>query len=252
MGQFWVHLLLSANYRESTSRRGLKTLTVKRGQLLTSIEKLSPAVRRDRKTIRAWLRAFASDGMLDIETDCGGDGGYTLLTIRNYEKYQGTDAAGVDDALDDALPDEVDDGLDSQLPGGLDGGLPTSKKLKKKEKNQSEESKNGASAPVRPTRSGFDLFWQAYPNKTGKDDALAVWLGGKTKAGRPIPPLDIALAALERAKASHDWTKDNGRYIPNPATWLRQGRWQDEPRTNGHDPRRVNAAWAGEVQETAS
>ena len=22
--------------------------------------------------------------------------------------------------------------------------------------------------------------------------------------------------------------KDNGQYIPNPATWLNQGRWEDE------------------------
>jgi hypothetical protein len=34
---------------------------------------------------------------------------------------------------------------------------------------------------------------------------------------------------LKRQKNSHDWTKENGQYIPNPATWLNQGRWMDEP-----------------------
>ena len=93
------------------------------------------------------------------------------------------------------------------------------------------------------TPPGFDQFWDSYPNKAGKDDALTVWRRGKSKAGRPIPSVDIVLAALARAKASNDWTKDNGKYIPHPATWLRDGRWQDEPRANGHDPRHVNAEW---------
>jgi hypothetical protein len=101
---------------------------------------------------------------------------------------------------------------------------------------------------------GFDQFWDSYPKKRGHDDALTVWRHGQSKAGHPIPPVEIVLAALERAKASDDWAKDHGQYIPNPATWLRQGRWQDEPRPNGHDPRRVNDAWADEpkAQEAGS
>jgi hypothetical protein len=197
MGQFWAHLLLSANYHESTVRRGLRTVTVKRGQLLTSIEKLSPAVRRDRKTVRAWLRAFASDGMLDIETDCGGDGGYTLLTIRNYEKFQGVDPDGLDDALDDALPGEVDDGLPGQLPGGLDGQLPTSKKLKKQSKNKTEEREEGAGAPPSPGPPGFTRFWENYPSKVGgKDAALKKW---KEKRCERIA--DEVIAGLEGNRA---------------------------------------------------
>ncbi len=34
--------------------------------------------------------------------------------------------------------------------------------------------------------------------------------------------------AIEVQKQSEQWTKDNGRFIPNPATWLNQGRWEDE------------------------
>ena len=36
------------------------------------------------------------------------------------------------------------------------------------------------------------------------------------------------LAALEQQRQSHDWQKEGGRYIPYPATWLNQGRWEDE------------------------
>lgn len=36
------------------------------------------------------------------------------------------------------------------------------------------------------------------------------------------------LNAIEIAKQSMQWNKDNGQYIPNPATWLNQKRWEDE------------------------
>ena len=83
-GQFWAHLLMIANYKDSTVLRGNRVLPVRRGQVFTSVQHLSSTVSRDRKTVRAWLLAFASDGMLDIETGHGADGGFTLLTIRNY------------------------------------------------------------------------------------------------------------------------------------------------------------------------
>ena len=39
--------------------------------------------------------------------------------------------------------------------------------------------------------------------------------------------VDTLTAAVEAQKQSAQWTKDNGQYIPNPATWLNQGRWED-------------------------
>jgi len=36
------------------------------------------------------------------------------------------------------------------------------------------------------------------------------------------------IATIERAKTSEDWIKDQGRYIPHPATWLRAKGWLDE------------------------
>jgi hypothetical protein len=40
--------------------------------------------------------------------------------------------------------------------------------------------------------------------------------------------LEEMLAAIAKQKKTDQWTKDGGQYIPNPATWLNQGRWQDE------------------------
>ena len=36
------------------------------------------------------------------------------------------------------------------------------------------------------------------------------------------------MTAIGRARATEQWQREEGRYIPNPATWLNQGRWDDE------------------------
>ena len=74
-------------------------------------------------------------------------------------------------------------------------------------------------APERSTK--FDLFWQAYPKKVGKEAARKAFSRAKA-------PLESLLTAIERQKCGNQWTAENGRFIPNPATWLNQGRWEDE------------------------
>jgi hypothetical protein len=70
----------------------------------------------------------------------------------------------------------------------------------------------------------FDLFWKAYPKKKSKGDA--------EKAFRAINPneqlLETMISTIEQAKTSEQWTKDEGQYIPYPATWLRAKGWEDE------------------------
>lgn len=39
---------------------------------------------------------------------------------------------------------------------------------------------------------------------------------------------DLIIAAVERQKLWPDWTKDGGRFIPHPATWLNRASWEDE------------------------
>lgn len=78
--------------------------------------------------------------------------------------------------------------------------------------------------PTKPSRTssldnGFQEFWNAYPKKTGKDKAEAAWLKKK-------PDIDKALFTLSWLKETDQWLKG---IIPNPATWINEGRWQDEP-----------------------
>ena len=71
----------------------------------------------------------------------------------------------------------------------------------------------------------FDAFWRAYPNRVGKDAARTAF--DKRKVDDDL--LALMLSAIAAQSKSEKWTKDGGQFIPNPSTWLNQGRWQDEP-----------------------
>jgi hypothetical protein len=71
---------------------------------------------------------------------------------------------------------------------------------------------------------GFLQFFTAYPKRKAKGDAEKAW-----KKLKPSPDLlQTMLAALDRQKASSDWLKNAGQYIPLPATWLNGRRWEDD------------------------
>jgi hypothetical protein len=68
---------------------------------------------------------------------------------------------------------------------------------------------------------GFDRFWEAYPEKKGKLAALASW--------KKINPSDELIDKVIKAVEQQKWWKRwQDGFIPNPATWLNQGRWDDE------------------------
>jgi len=75
----------------------------------------------------------------------------------------------------------------------------------------------------------FDQFWNTYPKKVGKEAARKSWM--RLKPNEEL--FNKILAAVENATRSSQWKQEKGRFIPNPATWLNQGRWDDELNTDG-------------------
>lgn len=72
----------------------------------------------------------------------------------------------------------------------------------------------------------FDEFWKFYPKKTGKLEAMKSWKKVK-------PNLAQVLQALRWQVQSDQWTRNGGQYVPNPSTYINQGRWLDEPAIEG-------------------
>lgn len=91
-----------------------------------------------------------------------------------------------------------------------------------------------AAVPCHDTRNDaawipgrFGEFWNQYPRKVAKSDALKAF----TKLIKSQPDVDrfmtVTLASLEYWKKQDQWTKDKGKFIPYPASWLNAGHWND-------------------------
>lgn len=70
----------------------------------------------------------------------------------------------------------------------------------------------------------FEEFYRAYPRKVKKQD-VKKWFE-KNKPSNEL--FSSMMNSLEQFRASKDWQKDGGQYIPYPSTWLNQKRWEDE------------------------
>lgn len=86
--------------------------------------------------------------------------------------------------------------------------------------------------PLNPPKGepdGFADFWQAYPRKTGKGNAIKWWKKRKPSKETQRKIMD----GIKRYQQSDQWNKDGGRFIPHPTTWLNGGCWEDDPNSVG-------------------
>jgi hypothetical protein len=138
----------------------------------------------------------------------------------------------LDDALDvkETALLEPDDVKETGLLGGLDVKKTVHKKdntekiTQGKVTQSARASRAGAAARRRAKASVSDLefkiFWDLYPLKTGEDEAAEVF-AACIKSGTPAADI---IAGLER----HQF-RDDPKFIPKPANWLRRGHWKDKP-----------------------
>ncbi len=119
-----------------------------------------------------------------------------------------------------------------------------------KEQEKEQEKDSGAGdvgvPPLQPRHSSrsrkhndngycqaFEEFWKVYPRREAKKVAFESWktAGGKIKKDRSISSEDAAAFLLDRATVFANsprakWPMDK---ICHPATWLNQGRYDDDP-----------------------
>jgi len=83
-------------------------------------------------------------------------------------------------------------------------------------------SAGGEAAPAGREEEEFEAFWTAYPRKEARRRARQAWRQRR-------PDLQRCLRALAAQRSAPRWREENGRYIPLPANWLEDGRWDDLP-----------------------
>jgi len=90
-----------------------------------------------------------------------------------------------------------------------------------KKESINEEKKEERETENTRARGDFDEFWDVFPNKVGKQAAKTAF--DKVRKTHNVT-IDVMMSALRRYV-----TKTDDRPWCNPATWLNQGRWEDQP-----------------------
>lgn len=222
----FMHLVICANHVTETWRG----IEVERGQIVTGRDALSKALGLSPQEIRTSLdKLKLSKDIISRATNK-----FTVITICDYEKFNGS-------ACDDQ-PAKVA----TNNPTNNPTSNPTNKSyansddcmqveaneqpanqpaLQPQTRSREKENKKTPSFSAKnDDERGFELFWANYPKKSGKKDALKAWK--KMRCGNGI--FETIMAKLAQFKKSDSWTRDDGRFVPNPATWINGERWTDE------------------------
>ena len=141
--------------------------------------------------------------------------GRVYLTITNFgQRLRHTTRKFPDPSTSDGINSAAICGNPPQSAADCGKARP---EVEVEEKRNEVETKSSSADDA----DGFEKFWEAYPRKVGKGAAQNSWRKAK-------PPLDAVLTAIRKARVSQDWQKERGAFIPHPATWLNQARWEDE------------------------
>jgi hypothetical protein len=199
-GQAWVDLMGLANHKDGWIRkRGIK-VEVPRGCCAWSELALSERWKWSRGKLRRTILEWEKDEKIVQQKNRV----TSRIHIINYDQYQGDDTTNGQQTVQ-----QTD--------------------INKNEKNEKNEKKR--SKPSRPSVQdppGFAEFWVVYPRKAGKGKAREAWKKAAKKFNGSCSLLEICLKSLEAQKQSDQWQRDAGQFIPHPATWLNQERWEDE------------------------
>ena len=218
----FLHLLLKANYKD-LNFEGRKIL---RGQLVTSLPSLASQTGLSVRQIRVSLDKLKLTGEVTSSVYAR----YRVITIVKYDEYQ------VDDRLDDRLmtgsmtaKGQADDRLMTGSRQADDRLVTASKQYNNINKGTKEQGNNTSASRRGASDESFEEFWSEYPRKVSKPAALKAW--NKLKPDEDL--IEQIMSGLEKWRNSDDWARDNGQYIPYPATWLNGRRWEDDVRSSG-------------------
>lgn len=200
----WIWMLSAAAWADKRIRVGRAFIELKRGQLAFALRFIAVKFKWTDSRVRRFLKRLESDAMVTLSATREA----THVTICNYDEYQLSGRA--DDAPTDAQPD-----VRSTHPRRKEEEL---KKDNNKEVSK-KETREGALSFCDPP--DFEEFWACWPNKVGRRAALKAY-GSATKRGaRPSEIVDGIQRYIRDKPPDRPWL--------NPATFLNQNRWEDQP-----------------------
>lgn len=179
----FIHLLLKANWKDAKWQGKI----IKRGQLVTSIPSLCNALALTPREVRTALEHLCDTHEIDRQTTSK----YSVITVLNYDKYQGSDRQTTDkrqsnDSLTTINEKEKEINNISCAPEPHD----------KKDRAIDERKLHN-----------FEQIYKAYPKKKGRQDALNHYLGWISSKGRCINGRYIKLTNKQMYAAVKKYVK---------------------------------------------
>lgn len=178
----------------------------KKRDCFPSINSIAQISGKKRRQVSEILALLEKKGLIRIEHN---NGEVSIYYIINKYLEPGANSTGCHEPLGATSPP-----THAEIRTGTHAEIRTGSNIRETRKeNKLKSSCSNA--------QNFDKFWEAYPKKQGKRDALKAWAKIKESDVDKIL-VDIG----NRLRMDVQW-KDK-QYIPLPATYLRGERWNDE------------------------
>lgn len=167
----WIYIVSRANH----SPKDVRGMHIDRGQFHDSIEKLAMTWKWDRKSVMRFLDFLESENMIVIEKSRYGTSKGTMITVVNYEVYQGS----MD--INEDIKRDIKEDIKKDIKRDINKNIKNDKNVKKENNNTSTEADEIDEA--------FDKIYDIYPKKVGKTKAKArhrQWLKGRKVNGKTV------------------------------------------------------------------
>jgi len=182
--------------------------------------KIAEVMGMSRKTVGDSLRRLQSKGLLHAKTSELG----TIITVCYWEQI----SSGRGFGQGDTLVKDTSTGEVTTVPQ-RSRGKPT-------------EEKPATGDPIREEQ--FERFWLAYPKKSRKEEAKKLF------TALTVDP-ELVISSIEQARYTQPWLIDNGRYIPNPVSYL-DGGWEQYVPAGALRPKTEEELWLESDEEWTS
>lgn len=199
-----ITLLAMANWKETEWDYYGEKIKLNPGQFIASAPAIKERCNSSEITImkiRTALERFEKLDFLTVSLTGKSTKSGKLITIVNWRLYQSN---------------EEEDNRQNNKE--ITDRQPTDNRHIKEEGKEYKELKEDK-------EKGFERFWELYPSKRKKPVARIAWMNMRVHSEEQYALIN---AAVERYKKTNQWQEENGRYIPDPDTFLQDERWTDE------------------------
>lgn len=203
-----ITLLAMANWKETEWDYYGEKIKLNPGQFIASAPAIKERCNSSEITImkiRTALERFEKLNFLTVSLTGKSTKSGRLITIVNWRLYQSNEEA-------------ENRQNNRQNNKEITDRQPTDNRHIKEEGKEYKELKEDK-------EKGFERFWEIYPSKRKKPVAKIAWLNMRVHSEEQYALIN---AAVERYKKTNQWQEENGRYIPDPDTFLQDERWADD------------------------